>query len=85
MTWLWLLGAAIAGVGSYLVGWPTWTAFRAKRDRDLNAERYLACRGRAGRRPVDSGLTRGERQRLVLSALLAAAAVFCLVGFFSYA
>lgn len=84
-TWLWLLGAAVAGVGSGLVGWPTWHASRARRGRDLNAERYLAWRGRAGQRPVDPGFTRGERKRLAVAALLAVVAVFCLVGFFSYA
>lgn len=82
--WVWLLGAALAGVGSFLAGWPTWSASRARRSRDLNAERYLAWRGRAVR-PVDTGLTRRERQRLVVAALLALAAVFCLVGFLTYA
>jgi energy-coupling factor transporter ATP-binding protein EcfA2 len=56
-----------------------------RRGRDLNAERYLAWRGRAGQRPVDPGLTRGERQRLAVAAALAVVAVFCVVGFFSYA
>ncbi len=83
--WLWLLGAAITGAGSYLIGWPAWSGSRLRRGRDLNAERYLAWRGRAGRRPVDPGPTRGERQRLAVAAALAVAAVFCLVGFLSYA
>lgn len=80
----WLLGAALAGAGSYLVGWRTWRDARARQSRDLNAERYLAWRGRAVR-PVQGGLTQRERQRLVLAALLALVALFCLVGFFTYA
>lgn len=83
--WLWLLGAAIAGAGSYLVGWPAWSASRARQARDLNAERYLAWRGRADHRPESAGPTRRERQRLVVGALLALVAAFCLVGFVSYA
>jgi hypothetical protein len=82
--WLWLVGAAIGGVGAYLLGWPAWSAYRARLDRDTNAERYLAWRGRAGQR-ADPGLTVRERQRLAVAALLALAAVFCVVGFFSYA
>ena len=82
--WLWLVGAAIAAVGAYLLGWPAWSAYRARTDRDTNAERYLAWRGRADR-PVDPSLTVRERQRLAVAAFLALAAVFCVVGFFSYA
>jgi hypothetical protein len=83
-TWVWLLGAAAAGLGSVLAGWPSLSASRARRSRDLNAERYLAWRGRAVR-PVETGLTRRERPRLVAAALLALVALFCLVGFFTYA
>jgi hypothetical protein len=83
-SWAWLLGATAAGIGSILAGWPTWSASRARHSRDLNAERYLAWRGRAVR-PVETGLTRQERQRLVAAALLALVALFCLVGFFTYA
>lgn len=82
--WAWLLAAAAAGVGSYLAGWPAWSGLRARRQRDLNAERYLAWRGRAGDRAADQRPTRRERQRLVLAGLLALVAVFCLVGFFTY-
>jgi hypothetical protein len=82
--WVWLLAAGLAGGGGFLAGWPAWSASRARRSRDLNAERYLAWRGRAVR-PVAGGLTRRERQRLVVAALLATVAVFCLVGFFTYA
>ncbi len=82
--WAWLLGAALAGAGSILAGWPTWSAARARRSCDLNAERYLAWRGRAERR-VETGLTHRERQRLVVAGLLALVALFCVVGFFTYA
>jgi hypothetical protein len=82
--WPWLVGAAVAGAGAYLVGWPTWTAIAARRRRDLNAERYLAWRGRAGQRPPDPRLTDRERWRLAIAAGLALVAVFCLVGFFTY-
>ena len=84
-TWIWLVGALAAGVGAYLVGWPTWSGFVARRRRDLNAERYLAWRGRAGERPPDPRLTSAERARLAVAVVLAVAAVFCVVGFFSYA
>jgi drug/metabolite transporter (DMT)-like permease len=83
--WPWLVGAAVAAAGSYLAGWPAWRASRDRAARDLNAERYLAWRGRADRGPRSSGITRPERQRLVIGALLALVAAFCLVGFFTYA
>jgi len=84
-TWVWLVGAAAAGVGAYLVGWPTWSGFAARRGRDLNAERYLAWRGRAGERPPDPRLTSAERARLAVAGVLGLVALFCVVGFFSYA
>ncbi len=83
-SWAWLAGAALAGTASYLAGWRTWRESRARQARDLNAERYLAWRGRAGR-PAQAGLTQAERRRLVIAALLALVALFCLVGFFTYA
>ncbi len=84
-TWVWLLIAGVAAVAAYLVGWPTWTGFAARRRRDLNTERYLAWRGRAGERPPDPALTSAERTRLAVAAALALLAVFALVGFFTYA
>lgn len=86
MAWLWLLGTLVAGAGAYLVGWPAWTAYRTRESRDLNAERYLAWRGRAprgGTRPAREGMTGAERRRLWLAGGLAAAAVVCLVLFFA--
>jgi hypothetical protein len=83
--WVWLLAAAVAGGGAYLVGWPAWSGFAARRSRDLNAERYLAWRGRAGDRPPDPRLTNADWGRLAVAGALALVAVFCLVGFFTYA
>jgi hypothetical protein len=85
VTWVWLLGAAVAGAAAYLVGWPAWIGFAARRRRDLNTERYLAWRGRAGDRAPDPRLTTTERGRLAVAGVLALAAAFCLVGFFTYA
>jgi hypothetical protein len=81
---LWLLAAVLAGVTAYVVGWPAWTGFAARTRRDLNTERYLAWRGRAGERRPKPGMTPGERARLVVAVVLALVAVFCLVGFFTY-
>lgn len=86
MAWLLLLGAVAAGVAAYLVGWPAWTAYRQREARDLNAERYLAWRGRAnppGTRPTGEGMTLAERRSLFLAVALAAAALACLIGFFA--
>ena len=83
--WAWLIAAALAGIGSYAAGWPAWAAYRARQERDLNAERYLAWRGRSGSRPADTGMSGRERQRLVVAGLLALVAAFCVVGFFTYA
>jgi hypothetical protein len=83
--WPWLLAAAVAGAGAWLVGWPAWSGFAARRRRDLNAERYLAWRGRAGDRAPDPSLTRREQARLAVAGVLALLAVFCIAGFFSYA
>jgi len=80
-----MASGAAAGAGAYLVGWPTWSGFAARRRRDLNAERYLTWRGRAGERPPEPRLTTAERARLAVAGVLALAAVFCIVGFFSYA
>lgn len=72
--WPYLMVAAVAAAGAYLVGWPTWSAYRARRERDVNAQRYLAWRGRADRRPV-AGLSPAEQRRLWLAAGLALTAV----------
>jgi hypothetical protein len=88
MAWVWLLVAIGSGAGAYLSGWPAWVGYRSREARDLNAERYLAWRGRADRRPSASlreGMTGAERRRLWIAAALGVVAVFCLVGFFTYA
>lgn len=82
--WVWLIGALAAGVGANMVALPAWRSWQARRRRDVNAERYLAWRGRADRQPVDDRLTEAERRRLWIGAVLGAVALFCLVGFFSY-
>ena len=83
-SWVWLLAAVVAAGAAYLVGAPAWTSYRSRSVRDLNAERYLAWRGRADRRPVRQEMTREERRRLIIAGVLGAVAVFCLVGFFTY-
>lgn len=82
---LWLVVALVAGVAAYLVAWPAWQGYRSRESRDLNAERYLAWRGRARRGPRAStreGMTGEERRRIVMGAVLAAIAVAALVAFF---
>jgi len=85
--WLWLVAAAVAAIGAILVGWPAWSEYRAREQRDLNTERYLAWRGRAAPASASTreAMTRPERRRLWVAGVLALAAVFCLVGFFTYA
>lgn len=81
----WLVLAVGAGMAAYFVAWPAWTAYRGRQSRDLNADRYLAWRGRADRRPEAStreGFTGEERRRLGAGVLLAALAVAALVAFF---
>lgn len=84
-TWAWLIGALVAAATAAAIGLPGWAAFRARRTRDLNADRYLAWRGRAREARSDPGMTQGEWRRLVVAGLLALVAAFCLVGFFTYA
>lgn len=84
---VWLVGAAVAAVGAYVVGWQAWTGYRSRAARDLNAERYLAWRGRASRgapRSTSERMTVGERRRLWVAGALALVALFCIVGFFTY-
>jgi hypothetical protein len=86
MPWLFLLGALLAGAGAYLFGWPSWTSYRQREARDLNAERYLAWRGRAsppGSGSLNEGMTGAERRSLWLAAGLVAVALACSIGFFA--
>jgi hypothetical protein len=81
----WLLVAIVAAVAAYLVGWPAWQAYRSREARDLNAERYLAWRGRAVRgQParVGEGMTGEERRRIYAGVALGVLAVVALVAFF---
>ncbi|MBA3688928.1 MAG: hypothetical protein H0W81_08890 [Chloroflexi bacterium] len=82
---VWLIGALAAGAAAFVVAVPAWRNHQARQRRDLNAERYLAWRGRAGERPQDERLTTSDRSRLAVAGALALVAVFCLVGFFTYA
>ena len=80
-----LLATLVAGGAAFLVGWPAYRSDRARRERLLNEQRYLAWRGRA-REPAGSAIdayqaTR-DRTRLIVAASLAAVALVCLIGFF---
>jgi hypothetical protein len=85
MPWMLLIGALLAGLGAYLVGWPAWTGYRNREARDQNAERYAAWRGRANEHRLSAreGLTGEERRTMWLAAALAVIAVACLIGFFA--
>ncbi len=80
-----LLVALVAGAAGFLVGWPAWRASQARDARDLNAERYLAWRGRAVRgrsSPIREGMTGEERRRVLVGAALGVIGAVALVAFF---
>lgn len=80
----WLLFAAVAGAGAYLVAWPSWRSYRAREARDTNSERYLAWRGRAPRGTrIREGMTGEERGRMLAGGALTVLAVVALVAFFA--
>lgn len=83
---VWLALAVAAGLGAWLVAWPALKSYRSREARDLNAERYLAWRGRARPRVAGGSLRQGttgaERWRIMIGALLSAAAVVALLIFF---
>lgn len=79
--WPFLLAALAFAAGATLLARPAWDAYRSRRRRDLNAERYLAWRGRADRNPAAMSMTEGERRRLWAAALLASIAVVSLLLF----
>ena len=82
----WLALAIGAAVAAYLVAWPAWIGYRSREARDLNADRYLAWRGRAGRRPSAStreGMTGEERRRIYGGVGLAALSLVGFVAFFA--
>jgi hypothetical protein len=83
---VWLAGAVVAGAAALAIGWPAWRDYRVRESRDLNAERYLAWRGRAPRSSASSmseGLTMAERRRIYLAAGLGLVGLVCLVLFFA--
>ena len=81
---VWLLVAFVAGAAGYVVAWPAWQSYRSRETRDLNAERYLAWRGRAvrGQARVREGMTREERRRIVTGAALGVVGALALLAFF---
>jgi hypothetical protein len=81
MTALWLLAAVIAGVSGGIIGWPAWAHHQARQARDLNAQRYLAWRGRASRssQSAEDGPTLRERRRLLIAGILLVAAIGCVI------
>ncbi len=82
---LWLAVAIATAGGAWWIGWPAWRSYRARDVRDANADRYLAWRGRADRRPSASlaeGPTRDERRRLGFAIALGIVALGALVAFF---
>ena len=83
---VWLAIAAAAGAAAYVLAWPALRGYRAREARDLNAERYLAWRGRASPRPaagsMREGMTGDERRRVAIGAVLGAVGLIALVAFF---
>ena len=88
---VWLVGALIAGVAGYLVAWPAWQSYRSRESRDLNAERYLAWRGRAVRgravrgegAGMGEGMTGEERRRIYAGVALGVIGALALAAFFA--
>jgi hypothetical protein len=82
----WLIVAFVAGAAAYQIAWPAWQSVRSRDARDLNAERYLAWRGRAVRgqapRPHE-GMTGEERRRVYAGAALGVIGVLALIAFFA--
>lgn len=82
---IWLIVAFVAGAAGYLVGAPAWQSYRSRDARDLNAERYLAWRGRAVRGQPSSareGMTGEERRRIYAGAALGVLGALSLLAFF---
>ena len=83
---IWLAGAVVLGVAAVAIAWPAWRDYRGRESRDLNAERYLAWRGRAPRSSAGSmseGLTLAERRKFYVAAALGVVALVCLAVFFT--
>lgn len=85
---VWLALAAAAGAAAYVVGWRTMRTYRSREQRDMNAERYMAWRGRAARPltpggSMREGMTGEERRAIALGGVLGLVAVAALVAFFA--
>ena len=83
---VWLVVALVAGAAGYVVGWPAWQSYRSRDARDLNAERYLAWRGRAVRgepSSVREGMTGEERRRIYAGAAIGVLGALALLAFFA--
>lgn len=83
---VWLIVALVTGAAGYLLAWPAWQSSRSRGSRDLNAERYLAWRGRAvrGQAPrAQEGMTGEERRRFLAGVALGVVGVLALVAFFA--
>jgi len=84
MTIVFLILAVAAAGAAALVGWPLWRSYQDRQERDLNAERYLAWRGKASRQPRPAfSLSTSERRQLSIAAVLAIAAVAFVILFLS--
>ena len=83
---VWLALAVAAGAAAYVVGWRAMRSYRSRERRDLNAERYMAWRGRARPRGAESsaseGMTGAERRSIVIAGVLGLIAAAALVAFF---
>jgi hypothetical protein len=84
---LWLALAGASAIAAYALGSPVLRNQRSRGARDLNAERYLAWRGRArsaaARSAAPPGLTADERRRLLIAGLAGVLAVAALIAFFA--
>ena len=81
----WLAVCVAAGAAALAVGWPAYRRAKARRERLVSEQRYLAWRGRARQpagSPLDAHEARRDKTRLLAAAALAAVAVVCLVAFF---
>jgi len=81
----WLGAAVLSALIAFLVGWPAYRDYRQREERERNAARYLAWRGRAreARSRTPGALNSDERRRLWIAGALAVVAVVCLVAFFT--
>jgi hypothetical protein len=82
---VWLFLSVVAAAAAGAVGWPAYRSSRARTERLLHEERYLAWRGRARQAtgsPLDAYQADRDRRRLIVAAACAAIAAVCLFVFF---